>query len=61
MVKTFFGVDDITSGVRSWLKKAYKIDDSYIVEIQSTYTEETLYMIFNIDLYDLTYTVDLIT
>lgn len=55
------GIKDVMSGHTIKLNKAYEISSGkYIAEIKSTYTQNPLYIIFNIDLYDLTYTIDLI-
>ncbi len=58
--KDILNVQDIMSGNRIWLDKAYRIDDRYIAEIKSNYSEEALYLIFNLDTHSLTYTIDLI-
>lgn len=59
--KDILGVENLTQGHTIWLNKAYELERGYIAEIKSTYTEESMYIIFNLDLYDLTYTIDLIT
>lgn len=59
--KDILGVEDIMAGHTIWLNKAYELEKGYIAEIKSTYKEEPIYIIFNLDLYDLTYTIDLIT
>lgn len=59
--KNTFGIEDIMSGHTIKLNKAYEISSGkYIAEIKSTYTEKPLDIIFNVDLYESTYTIDLI-
>lgn len=58
--ENILGFNNIMEGHSIWLNKAYSMDNGYIAEIKSTYTEQTVHIIFNLDLYDLTYTIDLI-
>lgn len=59
--KNILGIENIEIGHRIWLNKAYLVDNSYIAEIKSTNSTESMYLIINLDQYDLTYTLDLIT
>ncbi len=55
-----FGTNDVMSGHSIKLKKAYACGESYLVEIVSTYSNEKVYMLINLDLYKYTYTIDLV-
>ena len=55
-----FGTADIMSGSSVTLKKVYTFEKKYIAEINSTFSQESLFIIYDIDLYNLTYKIDLI-